>query len=106
MFGSLEFSPGQLKQLSQMPIVPAEVSLVSEKTGDKTQMRAPKDCYFRRENGESFHSKLFVFVDFGTKANAFLSACGTKHEPSIEEIVQIILSDPKRFYHLSGGKDR
>ena len=69
-------------------------------------MLTPKDCYFKRDNSENLHSKLFVFVDFGTKANAFLSACGTKHEPSVEEIVQILLADPKRFYNLSGGKDR
>lgn len=69
-------------------------------------MLAPKKCYFKRDTSQSFHSKLFVFVDFGTKGNAFLTACGTKHEPSVEEIVQILLSDPKQFYHLSGGKDK
>ncbi|KAH8112414.1 hypothetical protein DFH11DRAFT_1607467 [Phellopilus nigrolimitatus] len=88
-----EFSPAQLKTLTQMPIA-------------QIQMLAPKDCYFKRDASQSFHSKLFVFVDFGPKANTFLSACGTKHEPSIEEIVQILLTDPKRFYHLSGGKDK
>lgn len=69
-------------------------------------MLAPKDCYFKRDASQTFHSKLFVFIDFGMKANAFLSACGTKHEPSVEEIALILLADPKKFYHLSGGKDK
>ncbi|EJD01998.1 uncharacterized protein FOMMEDRAFT_109078 [Fomitiporia mediterranea MF3/22] len=102
-----ELSPAQLKKLTQMQIVPVAQPLSAAKDVEKVQARllAPKDCYFKREGSENLHSKLFVFVDFGTKANAFLSACGTKHEPSVEEIVQILLEDPKRFYRLAGGKD-
>lgn len=96
-----DFSPSQLKQISSLSIIP-----VKESDKQSIQMLAPKDCYFKRDSSESFHSKLFVFVDFGPKANTFLSACGIKHEPSVEEIVQILLTDPKKFYHLAGGKDR
>ncbi|KAL5520611.1 hypothetical protein ACEPAF_2612 [Sanghuangporus sanghuang] len=98
-----EFTPSQLKKLSELPIIPVNQPSATEKK--QIRMLAPKDCYFKREGSENLHSKLFTFVDFGAKANTFLSACGTKHEPSIEEIVQILLEDPKRFYHLSGGKD-
>ncbi|KAL5498075.1 hypothetical protein ACEPAH_3006 [Sanghuangporus vaninii] len=98
-----EFTPSQLKKLSELPIIPINQPSAAEKK--QIRMLAPKDCYFKREGSENLHSKLFTFVDFGAKANTFLSACGTKHEPSIEEIVQILLEDPKRFYHLSGGKD-
>jgi hypothetical protein len=58
---------------------------------------------FGTDSKGRFHSKLFTFVDFGALANAFLSACGTKHEPSVEEVAQILLADPYKFYELAGG---
>ncbi|KAG6370189.1 hypothetical protein JVT61DRAFT_12337 [Boletus reticuloceps] len=61
----------------------------------------PTQCYLGSK-GE-FHSKLFAFVDFGPVANRLLSACGSKGEPSIDEVAEILISDPKRFYALSGG---
>lgn len=100
-----DFTPAQIKRLGQIPIVPAQRPTVSSKEAP-IEMLPPTECYFRRSDSENLQSKLFVFIDFGPKANAFLSACGTRHEPSIEEIVQILLADPKRFYRLSGGKER
>jgi hypothetical protein len=32
-----------------------------------------------------------------------LSACGTKHEPSVEEVVVTLLNDPHKFYSLTEG---
>lgn len=104
-----EFTPTQLKHLSTLPIVPVRAQQGESKAPHdqaQFQMHPPKDCYFKRDADQSFHSKFFVFVDFGAKANTFLSACGTKHEPSAEEIVQILLREPRRFYQLAGGKDR
>lgn len=86
--------------------MPAQLLNNSETTSRQIELRAPKDCYFKRDSSQTLHSKLFIFVDFGAKANAFLSACGTKHEPSVEEIVQTLLSDPKRFFRLSGGREK
>ena len=57
----------------------------------------PSRCYFKGGSGGQFRSKLFVFVDFGTSANSFLKACGTKDEPSVEEIALILLRDPREF---------
>ena len=103
--------PAQLTRLSLLAFVPVATDLImngTEKPSKTSQLRmmTPKQCYFKRDTDQTFHSKLFVFVDFGPKANTFLSACGTKHEPSVEELTQILLSDPKKFYHLAGGKDR
>ncbi|KZT69065.1 hypothetical protein DAEQUDRAFT_751065 [Daedalea quercina L-15889] len=95
-----EFSPNQLKTLSQMPIVP--VTTQGEK---QTRMMAPSQCYLRGQTEAQLHSKLFIFVDFGTRANQFLSACGSKQEPTVEEIAKIILDDPRKFYQLAGGRD-
>ena len=47
-----------------------------------------------------------VFVDFGRVANRFLSTCGSKSEPSIDEVTEILISDPKKFYELSGGYEK
>ncbi len=61
----------------------------------------PTQCYFKGDSQAQFHSKLFTFVDFGTTANAFLSACGVKHEPSVEEVAKILLDNPRRCYELA-----
>jgi hypothetical protein len=45
-------------------------------------------------------------VDFGTLANNFLSACGSKSQPSVGEVIQILLADPRKFYELAGGRDK
>lgn len=68
---------------------------------------APRQCYFRGSNGgQQLHSKLFTFVDFGLPANQFLSACGTKREPTVEEVAQILLENPRRFYETAEGRDK
>ena len=66
----------------------------------------PNQCYFKSESSNQFHSKLFPFVDFGTPANSFLKACGTKREPSVEDIALILLNDPRRFFQLANGRDK
>lgn len=66
----------------------------------------PTQCFFGSDESAGFHSKLFVFVDFGTAANGFLSACGTKHSPNIEEVSVMLLENPHRFYELAGGPSK
>jgi len=98
----VDFSQAELRKLSEMPIVP----VVS--TGDKGIIRRlpPIQCYFSGTGGSELHSKLFAFVDFGPRANAFLRACGTRQEPSVEEIAQTLLGDPRRMYELANGRDK
>jgi len=55
----------------------------------------PMQCYLGGEAKDRFHSKLFIFVDFGGAANTFLIACGARHEPSVEEIAKKLLADPR-----------
>ena len=90
-----------------MPIVPTK-ELREGKAEENTTTRwlPPSQCFFGGESRAHFHSKLFVFVDFGTLANGFLGACGTKHEPSVEEIAQILLADPHKFYELAAGRNK
>lgn len=99
-----EFSVSELKRMSQLPIVPVPENAAQGK--QTTRLLPPAQCYFKDVTKTTFHSKLFVFVDFGTQANQFLSACGTKHEPSVEEIVRILLDNPRQFFQLAEGRDK
>lgn len=95
-----DFTTHELQRLSQLPIVP------TQSDADKNsplRWLPPTQCYFAGETKDSFRSKLFVFVNFGSPANGFLSACGTKHEPSVEEVALMLLADPHKFYTFSGG---
>jgi uncharacterized protein DUF3684 len=96
-----DFSQAEIRQLSEIAFVPVK------STGDKSIIkRQPIQCYFSGTGGSELHSKLFAFVDFGARANVFLGACGTKQEPSVEEIAQILLADPRRIYQLASGRER
>ncbi|KAH9953159.1 hypothetical protein BC827DRAFT_1380025 [Russula dissimulans] len=97
----LEFSPVELRKLSETPFIPVT------STGAKGAIRRlpPTQCYFSKTGGSELHSKLFSFVDFGAHANVFLVACGTRQEPSIEQFAQILLEDPRRTYQLADGRE-
>ncbi|KAG2339109.1 hypothetical protein BDR05DRAFT_1062316 [Suillus weaverae] len=94
-----DFSSSQLSIISGLPIVPTQVE-----SGSQTlRWLSPSQCYLGVASKGQFHSKLFVFVDFGPSANSFLSTCGSKQEPSVEEVASILVADPRRFYDLAGG---
>ncbi|KAG6862295.1 hypothetical protein C0995_015992 [Termitomyces sp. Mi166 len=92
-----DFSYPELQRMSQIKMVP----VLSE--DGKLRWLEPTRCYFGGDAQGKFHSKLFVFVSFGLLANSFLTACGTKHEPSVEEVVQILLEHPHKFYASAEG---
>ncbi|OAX38848.1 hypothetical protein K503DRAFT_131582 [Rhizopogon vinicolor AM-OR11-026] len=96
-----EFSPHQLSILSRLSIVPTPVEADSGR--QVLRWLPPTQCYLGGASKGQFHSKLFVFVDFGPSANSFLTACGSKQEPSVEELASILVTDPRRFYDLTGG---
>ncbi|KAI0933780.1 hypothetical protein AcW1_005516 [Taiwanofungus camphoratus] len=95
-----DFTSSELRTLSQLPFVPTK-----DVGGVGLRMLPPSQCYFSGDSSAQFHSKLFVFVDFGTQANRLLSACGVKHEPSVDEIARILLDNPRQFYALAEGRD-
>lgn len=94
------FTPNELHVLSQLAFVPVKAA-----SGAMRHL-SPTQCYFKGDSKAQFHSKLFTFVDFGTTANTFLSACGVKHEPSVEEIAKILLDSPRQFYDLAEGREQ
>jgi hypothetical protein len=98
----VDFSSAELRKLSETPFVPVK------SIGGKSVIRRlqPIQCYFSGTGGSELHSKLFAFVDFGARANVFLLTCGTKQEPSVEEIAQILLKDPREIYQLANGREK
>jgi len=76
------------------------------KGGALTSMVKPSEVYFgQKESSNNFHSQLFTFVDFGPKANTFLRAVGVKDEPTIQEICQMLLRNPKVFFDTVGSAE-
>ncbi|RDB24786.1 hypothetical protein Hypma_008085 [Hypsizygus marmoreus] len=96
-----DFSHQELERLSQLKIVPVRAD--NGDSDSSLRWLQPAHCYFGGDVKVKFHSKLFVFVNFGQPANGFLSACGTKHEPSVEEVVQTLLENPHKFYASAEG---
>ncbi|KAF7315310.1 hypothetical protein MIND_00045600 [Mycena indigotica] len=92
-----EFSGSELKRLSQTAMVP----VTKDGKESSLQWLPPSQCFFGLNSQAGFHSKIFVFVDFGITGNRFLAACGTKDSPSIEQVSQMLLADPHHFYKLA-----
>jgi hypothetical protein len=97
----VDFSPDFLQKLSDTPFVPVE------STGDKVYIKRlrPIQCFLGNQPSEP-HSSLVAFVDFGTRGNKFLENCGTKQEPSIEDVARILLADPRMAYELANGREK
>ncbi|KIY74271.1 hypothetical protein CYLTODRAFT_416120 [Cylindrobasidium torrendii FP15055 ss-10] len=93
-----EYKSEHLKRLSAIEMVPVKGS------GAKGLIwKQPNECYFRQGKAASAYSTMFSFVDFGPGANSFLGACGTRQEPTPDEIAQMLLMDPQKFYDAVGG---
>jgi Protein of unknown function (DUF3684) len=99
-FTNTDFAPSELHRLSTISFVPVKAE------NGAVRWLPPTQCYLGSQAAESFHSKLFIFVDFGSGANAFLIACGTKGQPSVEEVANILLADPRQFYELAHGPNK
>lgn len=88
--------------MSEAPIIPVESK---NQKGTSTRLLTPRQCYFKGDTNAQVHSKLFTFIDFGA-GNIFLTACGVKREPSVEEVASILLESPRRFFELAQGKEK
>jgi len=87
-----DFAPYELDLLSRLPIVPKTV----------WERLTPAQCFLEKRTKHDLYSKLFHFVNFGTRASQFLRACGAKNEPSEEDVAANLVDDPERFYGLAG----
>ncbi|KAI0166800.1 hypothetical protein GGR52DRAFT_75089 [Hypoxylon sp. FL1284] len=98
-----ELGTNSISKLRDAPIVPVvrERRLSASQTptspGDKGSnivRLSPRHCYLGKS---SMYGEIFDFVDFGSTANAFLSACGSKTEPTKLEIAQLAAGEPARL---------
>lgn len=97
----VDFSSAELRELLNTPFVPVK------STGDKGIIKrlSPNQCFLGPVISV-FYSKLFAFVNFGARANAFLRACGARREPSVEDFAQVLLAEPRRIYKLANGREK
>ena len=65
-----------------------------------TVVNSPQ-CYHGGGTQDVFHSRLFVFVNFGSTVNRFLIA----YEPPAKEarVAESFIDNPQRFYSPAGG---
>lgn len=105
-----DFTPSDLEHLSKVEFIPIVQSTSINRKAIHPQpdlvLFSPSRCYLKKESDTGFHSHLFTFIDFGTRANGFLMACGVRPEPTVEELAQILVSDPRYFFKLAGDTEQ
>ncbi|KAI1765918.1 hypothetical protein GGR53DRAFT_241878 [Hypoxylon sp. FL1150] len=107
-----ELGSNSITKLRDAPIVPIvrkrrqSISQISVSPGDKTGnivRLSPRHCYL---GNSSMYGEIFDFVDFGNSANAFLSACGSKTEPTKLEIAQLAAGEPARLLSVLQSSEK
>ncbi|RDW70422.1 ATPase of HSP90 chaperone topoisomerase II kinase [Coleophoma crateriformis] len=86
-----EIGPTFSKKLSDSQIVPVKPKDESSK---EVRLLTPRQCYL---GNSSTYGDIFDFVDFGMEANAFLTTCGSKNEPTKLEIAALVAREPARL---------
>ncbi|KAI1504129.1 hypothetical protein F5X99DRAFT_51992 [Biscogniauxia marginata] len=98
-----DMSDTVVAKLRDAPIVPItrkkRLSSIQTTSGSDTKTSdvlhlSPRHCYL---GSSMMYGDIFDFVDFGNSANAFLSACGSKTEPTKLEIAQLAAGEPARL---------
>ncbi|KAH7101322.1 hypothetical protein BKA62DRAFT_743455 [Auriculariales sp. MPI-PUGE-AT-0066] len=95
------FSPPQFAMLKTLKFIPATKQVAGK---EQTQLMSPKEVFFgggAHAAKRAHFSQLFTFVDLANGAKTFLRSCGVADEPNPDEIVQMLIADPKRFYKLA-----
>lgn len=67
---------------------------------------APATSYFAPAGGAApAFRAAFTYVDFGADAVPFLRRCGVSDEPSVDELVRMLMRDAPTFYAHCGAAD-
>ncbi|KAI1096995.1 hypothetical protein F5B19DRAFT_435456 [Rostrohypoxylon terebratum] len=106
-----ELSNNSITKLRDAPIVPVargnrlSTSQTPMATGSKSKqvLLSPRNCYL---GSSILYGEIFDFVDFGSSANAFLSSCGSKTEPTKLEIAQLAASEPARLLSILQSSEK
>ena len=94
--------------LSEAKIVPVPMKsatssgYVVEKS-ESLRHLPPRVCFL---GNKEMYSEIFDYVDFGQQANLFLLKCGSKHEPSILELAQLVVREPARVFTAFQSTER
>ncbi|CAJ2508239.1 Uu.00g094250.m01.CDS01 [Anthostomella pinea] len=117
VFGYLASRVSDLKttsitRLGDSPIVPvtrtkrlssSQSPGIVDRKAPLTIHLSPRHCYL---GSASMYGDIFDFVDFGQTANVFLSACGSKNEPTKLEIAQLAAGEPARLLSVLQSPDK
>jgi hypothetical protein len=98
-----EISGRSLSLLSQADIVPVATTVSSAEKSKGTRHLAPNMCFLG--TGEQY-AAIFDYVDFGPTANTFLLRCGSKHEPTTNELAWLVVREPARIFSTFGSAEK
>ena len=99
-----DFRADLLKQLGQANIVPVHPKSTRLGTTEATHLR-PIDIFTETklttplpvEDLELYHL-IFNFVDFGLNGNLFLQSCGSRAQPTVLQIAEILIDNPAQIF--------
>ncbi|KAK6951833.1 hypothetical protein Daesc_006358 [Daldinia eschscholtzii] len=101
-----ELNGSAIVRLRDAPIVPVvrrkDLAEKDSKAGHVVHL-SPRQCYL---GSSAMYGDIFDFVDFGSSANAFLSACGSKTEPTKLEIAQLAAGEPARLLSVLQSSEK
>ena len=94
--GRLNEIPAGLPRLATAKFIPIFTKSQMSPTGKSAGIRyvTPKTCFLG--DSDTF-GEIFDFVDFGQDANTFLLKCGSKQDPSMIEVAEIMVREPGRI---------
>ncbi|MCJ1385120.1 hypothetical protein MMC17_008239 [Xylographa soralifera] len=98
-----ELNGRSLDILTQASFVPVTTKSSSSKGSNR--FLPPRLCFLGAGNDDKY-SEIFDYVDFGSTANSFLLRCGSKHEPSTQELAQLVVREPARVFTVFESPDR
>ncbi|RPB00166.1 hypothetical protein L873DRAFT_1843132 [Choiromyces venosus 120613-1] len=101
-----EILPHLVERLSIARIVPVPLKPSDIRLGSTNKLKwiPPKNCFLGGQG--SLYYEIFDFVDLGQDANAFLTKCGSKNEPTVAEVAYMIVREPDRLLDVFGGEKK
>ncbi|CAZ82472.1 unnamed protein product [Tuber melanosporum] len=101
-----EILPHLVERLSNARIVPVPLKPGDMRPGPARKLKwiPPKNCFLGGQG--SLYYEIFDFVNLGQDANAFLTKCGSKHEPTVAEVAYMIVREPDRLLDVFGGEKK
>lgn len=101
-----EILPHLVERLSSARIVPVPLKPSDIRPGPTGKLKwiPPRNCFLGGQGSPYY--EIFDFVDLGQDANAFLTKCGSKHEPTVAEVAYMIVREPDRLLDVFGGEKK